>query len=78
MPATAIYRDETLALRLERDQLIVERQSALDRTGAAAAVLRRRFVRVAAGSALTAAAVLIWSCRGGRAPPGPRWCRGRS
>jgi hypothetical protein len=61
MPATAIYRDETLALRLERDQLIVERQSALDRTGAAAAVLRRRFVRVAAGSALTAAAVLIWS-----------------
>jgi hypothetical protein len=63
MPAYAIYRDDTLALRLERDQLAARRHAALESVAfaAAAAIFRRRRVRIAAGMVLAAlGALVLW------------------
>jgi hypothetical protein len=62
MPASAIYRDETLALRLERDELLARRHLAWAHAAAAAQLIPRRQARIAAGMTLAVAgATLLWS-----------------
>jgi hypothetical protein len=59
MPAPSIYRDESLALRIERDELVARRHAAWTHARPAAQLIRRRQARIAAGYTLAVAGAAL-------------------
>jgi hypothetical protein len=60
MSAIAIYREDALAARSQRDQLIAERDAALARAEGLGRSFARRRARIAFGRVLTLFALVMW------------------
>jgi hypothetical protein len=60
MSAIAIYREDTLAARIQRDHLVTARDAALARSGGAARTFAWRIARIAGGAVLTVLGSTLW------------------